>query len=101
MHASLSWVDGIRLIVDASGVKAAEASLTALGMEVNRVGEASAMITFIGSWKDPEAWLHDLSMDDVDVVDHDTRRIRILVPRDHVKLALEQTARKASWLAEA
>ena len=53
VHASLSWVDGIRLIVDASGVKAAEASLTVLGMEVNRVGEASAMITFIGSWKDP------------------------------------------------
>ncbi|MEC7723788.1 MAG: hypothetical protein VYB36_07730, partial [Candidatus Thermoplasmatota archaeon] len=101
VHASLSWVDGIRLIVDASGVKAVEASLRVLGMEVNRVGEASAMITFIGSWKDPEAWLYDLSMDDVDVVDHDTRRIRVLVPRDHVKLALEQTARTSSWLAKA
>ena len=101
VHASLSWVDGIRLIVDASGVKAVEASLRVIGMEVNRVGEASAMITFIGSWKDPEAWLHDLSMDDVDVVDHDTRRIRVLVPRDHVKLALEQTARTSSWLAKA
>ena len=101
VHASLSWVDGIKLIVDASGVRAIEATLSDMGMDVKHVGEASAMITFIGSWEDPEAWLQGLNLTDTDIVDHDGRRIRILVPRDRVKITLEQTAKKAAWLAEA
>lgn len=101
VHASLSWVDGIRLIVDTSGVDAIEATLSDIGMEVMHVGEASAMITYIGSWEDPEAWLYGLNAKNTEVVDHDVRRIRILVPRDHVKTTLEQTAKNAAWLAQA
>lgn len=101
VHASLSWVDGIRLIVDANGVGAIETTLSDIGMEVMHVGEASAMITFIGSWEDPEAWLQGLNAGNMDVVDHDVRRIRILVPRDRVNATLEQTAKNAAWLAEA
>ena len=101
VHASLSWVDGIRLIVDANGVGAIETTLSDIGMEVMHVGEASAMITFIGSWEDPEAWLQGLNAGNMDVVDHDVRRIRILVPRDRVNATLEQTAKNAAWLAQA
>ena len=70
-------------------------------MQVGRVGEPSAMITFIGSWKDPEAWLQDLAIDEVDVVDYDARKIRILVPTDQVKATLEQMAKDAHWLVNA
>ena len=101
VHASSSWVDGTRLIVDATGVARVEASLKDVGMQVGRVGEPSAMITFIGSWKDPEAWLQDLVIDEVDVVDHDARKIRILVPTDQVKATLEQMAKDAHWLVNA
>lgn len=101
VHASLSWVDGIRLIVDANGVGAIETTLSDIGMEVMHIGEASAMITFIGSWEDPEAWLQGLNAGNMDVVDHDVRRIRILVPRDRVNATLEQTAKNAAWLAQA
>ena len=101
VHASSSWVDGTRLIVDATGVARVEASLKDVGMQVGRVGEPSAMITFIGSWKDPEAWLQDLVIDEVDVVDHDARKIRILVPTNQVKATLEQMAKDAHWLVNA
>lgn len=101
VHASLSWVDGTKLIVDASGVGAVEGSLADMGMEVTKVGAASAMITFIGSWEDPESWMQDLGLADVDLVDLGPRRIRILAPRDRVKAALEQTARKEAWFAKA
>ena len=101
VHASSAWVDGTRLIVDANGVEAVEASLLEVGMQVSHIGEPSAMITFIGSWDDPEAWLHDLDVVDVDVVDHDTRKIRILVPREQIKTILEQMAKESAWLINA
>ncbi|MGB1623821.1 MAG: hypothetical protein ACPHCZ_03840 [Candidatus Poseidoniaceae archaeon] len=101
VHASSAWVDGTRLIVDANGVEAVEASLSEVGMQVSHIGEPSAMITFIGSWDDPEAWLHDLNVADVDVVDHDTRKVRILVPREQIKGILEQMAKESAWLINA
>ncbi|MAI09532.1 MAG: hypothetical protein CMA08_02975 [Euryarchaeota archaeon] len=101
VHASTSWVDGTRLIVDASAVEEIEASLNDVGMHIDHVGAPSAMITFIGAWQDPKTWLQHLGLDGIEPVDHDARKIRILVPREEAKATLERMAEQAAWLAKA
>ena len=101
VHASSAWVDGTRLIVDANGVERVEASLNDVGMHVDHIGPPSAMITFIGAWEDPEGWLQGLSLNGAEAVDHDARKVRILVPREHAKATLERLAKASAWLANA
>jgi hypothetical protein len=59
------------------------------------------MITFIGSWKDPESWLNRLEFNGAEAVDYDSRKVRILVPREHAKATLEHMANEAAWMTKA
>jgi len=101
VHASSTWVDGTRLIVDANAAEAVQQSLVDAGMQMTQTGTPSAMITFIGSWEDPEAWLNRLEFNGAEAVDYDTRKVRILVPRGHAKDTLEHMATEAAWITNA
>jgi hypothetical protein len=70
-------------------------------MQMTQTGTPSAMITFIGSWEDPEAWAHRLNFQSAEAVDHDARKVRILVPREEAKATLEHMANEAAWMTRA
>ncbi len=98
VHASTQWPDGARLILDAPRLDEATDVVRASGSSVADVGEASALITVLGSWSDPENAAGVLEgATGAEPIDAEALRVRLLVPRGSVRDVLGRLIATASW----
>ena len=98
VHASTQWPDGARLILDAPRLDEATDVVHAAGSSVVDVGEASALITVLGSWSDPEEAAGVLEgATGAEPIDAEALRVRLLVPRGSVRDVLGRLIATASW----
>jgi len=98
VHASTQWPDGARLILDAPRLDEATDVVHAAGSSVVDVGEASALITVLGSWNDPEEAAGVLEgATGAEPIDAEALRVRLLVPRGSVRDVLGRLIATASW----
>jgi aspartate kinase len=101
VHASTQWPDGARLIIDAPRLEEAAEVIRAAGSSIVDVGEASALITVLGSWAAPEEAAALLgSATGSEPVDAEALRLRFLVPRANVRDALGRLIASASWTVD-